>query len=102
MNYKDFGKNIRILRKKKGLKISDIAAALNIHTSYLGQIERGIKIPSVNVAVNLVNYFEINFQSVFISIEDEYTLLHNEILQHILKLEHYEKQFIYKTLLEII
>ncbi len=91
-----------MLRKKKGLKISDIAAALNIHTSYLGQIERGIKIPSVNVAVNLVNYFEINFQSVFISIEDEYTLLRNEILQHISKLEHYEKQFIYKTLLEII
>ena len=102
MNYKDFGKNIRTLRKKKGLKISDIATALNIHTSYLGQIERGTKIPSVNVAINLVNYFEINFQSVFVPMEDEYTLLRNEILQHISKLEHYEKQFIYKTLLEII
>ena len=102
MDCKDFGKYIRILRKRRGLKISDIAAALNIHTSYLGQIERGAKVPSVAVAVGLANYFEINFQSVVAPIEDNYTLLRNEILLHISKLEHYEKQFLYKTLLEII
>lgn len=52
---------IRNLRKQKGYTILQLATDLNIDTTYLGQIERGEKIPSIDVAVNIINYFNITF-----------------------------------------
>lgn len=91
-----------MLRKNAGFQQKDVAEQVNIHESYLGQIERGTAIPSVEVAVDLANYFNISFQQYPISSENTNVLLQNEILQTISELTPEEKKFIYKSLLEFI
>lgn len=61
-NYIEFGKTIRTLRQSTSFKLIDVAEQLNIHESYLGKIERGMVIPSVEIAVDLANFFHISFQ----------------------------------------
>ena len=51
-----------MLRKNTSFKLIDVAEQLSIHESYLGKIERGIAIPSVEIAVDLANFFHISFQ----------------------------------------
>ena len=97
-----FGNAIRHCRKKMNLKIIDIATIIDIDESYLGQIERGEKIPSVDVALAIVNCFETNFQSFLSSatpdIADDNILLRKEIAHKFPKLSPAEKQFICKTI----
>ena len=44
---KDFGNNIKILRKAKRLSQEKLAEAANCHPNYLGGIERGERNPSL-------------------------------------------------------
>ena len=97
-----FGKKIRKLRKEKNMKLSDVAEQLNIHESYLGKIERGMVIPSVEIAVDLANFFHISFQQYNIDNQSNNILLQNEIFQNISHLKPQEKKFIYKSLSEFI
>lgn len=101
-NYTEFGKTIRKLRKNTGFKLIDIAEELNIHESYLGQIERGTAVPSVEIAVDLANYFHISFQQYATPYENINILLQNEVFQNLSELTPQEKKFIYKSLLEFI
>ncbi|MEK3881748.1 helix-turn-helix transcriptional regulator [Paenibacillus sp. PL2-23] len=43
------GENIRILRKAKGLSQEQLALRSDINASYMGQIERGDKNPTIDV-----------------------------------------------------
>ena len=44
----DFGKNIRLLREKKGLKLEDAAAKMGIDEKKLEKIEEGKSAPSLD------------------------------------------------------
>lgn len=102
MHCTEFGKTIRLLRKNAGFQQKDVAEQVNIHESYLGRIERGTAIPSVEIAVDLANYFNISFQQYSSYFENANILLQNEILQSLSNLTQQEKKFIYKSLLEFI
>ncbi len=80
----------------------DIAEFLNIHETYLGQIERGTIIPSVDTAIALANYFEMDFKILLSSFHEEYSnaiFLRQKIFNIVWKLNANEKKFIYKSLL---
>lgn len=47
MDYKAIGKRIRVLRKHKKLTQAELAKQANISTSFLGHIERGTRIASL-------------------------------------------------------
>lgn len=93
---------IRNLRKQKSYTILQLATDLNIDTTYLGQIERGEKIPSIDVAVNIINYFNITFinreDSKFNGIEIEKEIY--DKLRLISSSDDYK--FLYKSLLKFI
>lgn len=96
---------IRNLRKQKSYTILQLATDLNIDTTYLGQIERGEKIPSIDVAVNIINYFNITFtnytnseDSKFNGIEIEKEI--HDKLRLISSSDDYK--FLYKSLLKFI
>lgn len=44
---KKFGNNVRELRKKKGLTQEELADKAGLHFTYIGQIERGLRNPSL-------------------------------------------------------
>lgn len=97
-----FGKTIRILRKNKGLTLLGLSLELNIHKTYLGQIELGKKIPSIDVAVDISNYFKIGLDSNLEISDDNCNLIRYELLNKINLLDGIERKFIYKTLVEFI
>ena len=47
---KFFGNNVRLLRKQKGLSQEKLAKLAGVHTTYIGQIERGEKKCTLEVA----------------------------------------------------
>ena len=48
------GKQIRQARKLQKMKREDLAEKADISTVFLGEIERGKKLPSLNVFINIV------------------------------------------------
>ena len=55
MNLNSIGKNIRKYRTAKGLRQEDIAERAGLSTNYVGMIERGEKIPSLETFINIIN-----------------------------------------------
>lgn len=52
---KAFGKAFRQARKKRGLSQLDVSAASDVDRTYLSEIERGLKNPSLDTIVRLAD-----------------------------------------------
>ena len=57
MNPKETGKRIQLLRKQKGLSQEELADRLNVSSNTVAKIECGLRRPSVDFVVDLVNFF---------------------------------------------
>lgn len=55
MNKEQLGTKIRELRKERKQTLESLAEAADIGYVYLGEIERGIKMPSLKTFIKLVN-----------------------------------------------
>ena len=58
MNPKETGKRIQLLRKQKGLSQEELADRLNVSSNTVAKIECGLRRPSVDFVVDLVNFFD--------------------------------------------
>lgn len=56
------GKRIAKLRKEKGLTQEKLAELCNIDISYIGQIERGLKTPSLKVLFRISNALSLKLE----------------------------------------
>ena len=54
MDKVELGKNIRAARKMRKLTLEGLAEQIGVGRVYLGEIERGKKLPSMKVFINLV------------------------------------------------
>ena len=57
--FKVIGRNIRKYREKKGWTQEDLAEKVDIHVSYVGQIERGLRYPSLKVLFKIADVLSI-------------------------------------------
>ncbi len=96
-----FGKTIRKMRENQHFTLVGLSLELNITHSYLGEIERGIKAPSVEVALSIANFFKIGLDDSSLKLKKDQAIVH-EILNKINSLNSIERQFIYKALTEFI
>lgn len=55
MNITTIGKNIRKYRKKNELRQEDLAEMANLSPNYVGMIERGEKVPSLETFIIIAN-----------------------------------------------
>ncbi len=60
MNYEDFGAKIRACRKKRKLTQEQLAEAAGISASFMGHIERGTRIASLETLVALCNVMDVS------------------------------------------
>lgn len=60
-----FGKKIRDIRKKKGLKISELAELIDVTSGYVSQIERDLIEPSLPVLRRLSKAIDVPLSSMF-------------------------------------
>ncbi|AOZ92284.1 helix-turn-helix domain-containing protein [Paenibacillus crassostreae] len=64
-NIEVIGENIRILRQKSGLSQEQLALLSNMNTSYIGQIERGEKNPTIRTLEKIAAALKINITDLF-------------------------------------
>ena len=62
---KSFGKKIKIARENLGLTQFELAEKVNVSQNFLGDIERGIKLPSLNKLILLSNTLKVSLDSMF-------------------------------------
>ena len=68
MDYKSIGKNIRKRRDELGLKQETLAELVNISTSYMGAIERGEKLPKLEIFIRIANALKISSDALLIDL----------------------------------
>lgn len=54
----NLGENVKKLRAEKGMTQEELAEAVGVQTSMIGHIERGMKVPSLAVALRLGEVLE--------------------------------------------
>ena len=91
MNKLELGQKIRALRKERKQTLETLAEAADIGLVYLGEIERGIKMPSLKTFIKLVNALDVSADEL-IGLEtksgrDYYTQKLSEQLQSLTKEE---------------
>ncbi|MEG1705280.1 MAG: helix-turn-helix transcriptional regulator [Clostridia bacterium] len=60
-----FGKKIKAYREKVGLTQYALAISVGITQNFLGDIERGNKLPSVEVLIRLSNVLKVSLDTLF-------------------------------------
>lgn len=65
INKKLFGKKIKDAREKLGLTQFELAEKISISPNFLGDIERGIKLPSLTKLILLSNTLKLSLDSMF-------------------------------------
>lgn len=58
MDYEAMGEKIRALRKARGITQAELACRMGISQAFLGNIERGCRIASLETLVKLCNVLE--------------------------------------------
>ena len=64
------GKNIRKFREIKKLRQEDLAEKTDLTTNYIGMIERGEKIPSLETFINILNSLGVSADMVLSDVLD--------------------------------
>ena len=59
------------LRKERGLKQEELAAALAVSRQTIGSLENGRYNPSILLAFRIARYFGLRVEDIFIDEEDE-------------------------------
>jgi transcriptional regulator with XRE-family HTH domain len=62
MDGERFGRRVRAFRKLKRLQQGDLAKRLSVSTSLLGRVERGEKVPDIELIENIAEQLEVNIQ----------------------------------------
>lgn len=74
IDYKDLGHRVRVIRRKQGLTQEELAEKVGISASFLGHIERGSRIASLETLVALCNTLKTTPQHLLAaSLDDELT-----------------------------
>jgi len=59
------GKNIKKLREMKSWTQENLSEKADLHISYIGQIERGLRYPSLKVLFKIADVFEVKITDLF-------------------------------------
>jgi transcriptional regulator with XRE-family HTH domain len=92
-NIELIGNNIRIFRQKSGLSQEQLALQSGMNTSYIGQIERGEKNPTVRTLEKIATTLGITFIDLISSTDLQKGVIRNQDQQYlaILTLEDIKK-----------
>ena len=60
MNSKDFGARIRQIRREKNLTQEALAEMINVSPSFLGHVERGTRVASIDTLIALCNKLNVS------------------------------------------
>ena len=71
MGLESIGKNIRKFRHHRGLRQEDLAEITGLSTNYIGAVERGEKIPSLETFIDILNALSVSADMVLSDVLQE-------------------------------
>ena len=93
------GKNIRKYRLAKKLRQEDLAEATGLSTNYIGMVERGDKIPSLESFIAILNTLDVSADMVLCDVVKAGYAVKNSLLDDKLKkLSDEDKERIYAVI----
>ena len=97
MKLDTIGKNIRKFREIKKLRQEDLAEKTDLTTNYIGMIERGEKIPSLETFINILNSLGVSADMVLSDVLDNgYTVKDSLLNEKLEKLVPEDRNRIYE------
>lgn len=99
MKLDTIGKNIRKFREIKKLRQDDLAEKTDLTTNYIGMIERGEKIPSLETFINILNSLGVSADMVLSDVLDNgYTVKDSLLNEKLEKLVPEDRNRIYEVI----
>lgn len=99
MDTKSIGVRIKAAREAKNLTQEDLAAIIDLSTTHMSVIERGVKAPKLETFVSIANALEVSADSLLFDVVDHSTDgIANEISSKISELPKKEQKRILKAL----
>ena len=93
MDYKSIGKNIRCCRINLGITQQKFAEKVNLSVSYLGAIERGEKLPTLQVFINIANSLNVSADTLLADVLEKGTeIIASDLSIQIARLSKSEQQ----------
>ncbi len=90
------GRNIRHFRTDKNMKQEVLAEKTDLSANYIGMIERGEKIPSLNSLIRIANALEVTSDMLLCDlVTRSYCVKNSVLMDRISKLSSKEQQKIY-------
>lgn len=95
MNGENFGKRLKIARIKKGYTQEKLAEKTDTSTSYISDIERGVKTPSLSTFIELISALDISADYILQgTLDSGKKYLYDEVSVKLDKLTPQQRQFI--------
>lgn len=99
MKLDTIGANIRKFRVAKKLRQEDLAEITGLSTNYIGMVERGEKIPSLETFISILNALEISSDMVLADVLNTGYIIKNSLLNEKLeKLSPDDRERIYAVI----
>lgn len=99
MKLDTIGKNIRKFREIKKLRQEDLAEKTDLTTNYIGMIERGEKIPSLETFINILKSLGVSADMVLSDVLDNgYTVKDSLLNEKLEKLVPEDRNRIYEVI----
>lgn len=99
MKLDTIGKNIRKFREIKKLRQEDLEEKTDLTTNYIGMIERGEKIPSLETFINILNSLGVSADMVLSDVLDNgYTVKDSLLNEKLEKLVPEDRNRIYEVI----
>ena len=99
MKLDTIGKNIRKYRLVRKLRQEDLAEKAGLSANYIGMVERGEKIPSLETFITILNALEVSADMVLADVVSTGYLVKNSMLNEKLsKLSNEDREKIYEVI----
>lgn len=99
MKLDTIGKNIRKFRLARKLRQEDLAEKTDLTTNYIGMVERGEKIPSLETFIKIVNALGVSSDMVLTDVlETGYTVKNSMLNEKLEKLVPEDRNRIYEVI----
>lgn len=99
MDTKSIGARIKAAREAKNLTQEDLVAIIDLSTTHISVIERGIKAPKLETFVSIANALEVSADALLLDVVDHSIEgVANDISSKVLAMPQKEQQRILKAL----
>lgn len=96
MELETIGRNIKKYRIEKKLRQEDLAEKTDLSSNYIGMVERGEKIPSLETFISILNALEISADMVLADVLKQGYVVKNSLLdEDMQKLSQEDRERIY-------